>query len=1227
MRALRMSLVLAIIVTSLAIAPAPALAEAPPAGPMTIRASYGFETGYPTDFTTALYPYIPGSYIYPQYLWGSNSRAAHSGSYSLWCAGKNGTADNSFMYSSGYDYNTGSFARLDLPQLANYYSAELDFWYLLPSRGVADTTSFRSSFGPDADPANDYQTQYSYSIVSAWTKSTHDITVVDGADTLSRKAGVFKWLFINFDEGGATPAQGIGASIDDLVVTGYKYGPVRDITTTSTATGVKLDWKRPYKALGTTTLEERVVSYRVWRQPQTAPTDPWTELTEAARITTTGENVTYTDTTAVGGVLYRYLVVVYDGGTGTGYGELTETVGRREAPPAAPVMTALSSSSHPAGTWASASGVALAWSATGTDITGYGLAFDQSAGTTVSTQNTVATSGTGTATSSGTWYAHVAAKDSANQWSSTRHLQVLVDQTKPVASDDAVPAGYEGTATVTLSATDAHSGVSAIDYQIDAGAPVHVAGSSASLSISTPGVYTVSYTAQDNAGNTSVAKDATVWVRALPPPAVPVVTSLASVSHPAGVWGSSSSVGLAWSATGTDLTGYGLVFDQSAVTTVSAQTTVATSGTGTAASSGTWYAHVAAKDAVNQWSSTRHLQVLVDRTLPTASDDAVPAGYEGTATVTLSATDAHSGVSAIDYQVGAGAPVHVAGSSASFSISTPGTYTVSYTAQDNAGNTSLAKNATVWVRAVVPPDRGIYLSTIASPLELAASQTTTFTYTLRNTGDVDITDVALTDGGVDVPTGITTLAANETRTVTRQYVAAADLGFHVFDARVTGDAGGTPVEYSSSVGVQVHTPKMSVSVAPATRGVSAGKQAVYRVSVTNAGDVALNLSGTLTHGATTTLLSASTVAAGSSVVLWGSVPAPAAGTGAVTAAVSGTCGSGTSWQSTIAGPGSASATLVPARFFGLTRTATAVELSKAAFPSGASNVVVATAFGYADALSASALAASVGGPLLLVRSDGVPAEVLAELDRLNATKAYVIGGTAAVSDAAANQLTAAGLTVQRVAGATRYDTAKKVSEQVDLDATASKTVFLATGTNFPDALAASSLAAAMKAPIMLTRPTDLPAETLVALKAYSPTRVVVVGGTGAVSDGVLASVRTQLGLSAAATPRLAGTSRYETAKKIIDWGRDTAGLAPDGIDGMYLASGTNYPDALAGGVFAAKYLGRWRPLMLTNPTAATPVPEVQMLVTGNPLMGYVSAIGGLSALPQSLYDQTLGYLP
>ncbi len=1227
MRFVRSLLVLSLLLSGIVISPQTALAvdPQPPTGPELIK-STDFNSGALPSWMTRRSNPNPFYGVGNRYIWGFENRSRRGTTgYGLWCSQWD-TVTNyaSFNYPT-YGYDTSGQVIVSIPELADYYSSSIDYYYLMPSVGASDGSAFNMQWGPlgSTPDLSTWTSSIHYNTVSAWTYKTHSLN----EKSLSRVAGEVRVEFNNHLEGAGSPTEGQGATIDDFAIRGYMFGPVASLAATSVPTGIQLSWVRPRNAMGSATAESRTISYRVWRKAQTAlPEDPWTELTLSGRLADSATS--FTDTTVpAAGTYYRYMVVPYGSGADAArYGSTTEVLGVRAALPPAPVMTALASSSHPVGVWGKASSVALAWAATGTDITGYGLTFDQSPSTAVSTQNTTATSGTGTATTSGTWYAHVAAKDGANQWSSTRHLAVLVDLDKPVATDDVAAGGYEGTATVTLSATDAHSGVKAIDYTIGAGAPVHTLGSSASFSISTPGTYTVNYTAEDNAGNTSVAKQATVWVRAVPPPAAPVVTSLTSSSHPVGVWGKNSSVALAWTATGTGITGYGLLFDQNPSTTVSTQNTIATSGTGTATTSGTWYAHVAAKDAT-QMGATRNLAVLVDLDKPVATDDAAAGGYEGTATVTLSATDAHSGVKAIDYTIGAGAPVHTLGSSASFSISTPGTYTVNYTAEDNAGNTSDAKQATVWVRAVPPLGRSVALAMIAAPDVVAAGQPTDLAYTITNTGDVAISGIELARGATVVAGPLGPLAAHQSTTVHETYTAQAGAGHVVLNASVTGDASGTQVTANASAGLQVYTPAMSVSVSPATRGVSAGKRSAYQVTVTNTGDVALDLSGLLKIGTTESALSESSVAAGSSATLFGSVPTPTSlGDKSVTFQVDGVCGAGTGWVDSIRVASSASTTVVKDRFYGASRTETAVKLSAAAFPS-ADSVVIATAYGYADALSASALAASVGGPLLLVRADGVPAEVMTEIARLGATKAYVIGGTSVVGTLPRQQLTGAGLTVIPVSGTSRYATAAEVAKRVDADPTASKTVFLATGTNFPDALAASSLAAAMKAPILLTKPTELPAETLAELKTYKPTRVVVCGGTGAVSDAVRTTVMTQLSLSSAAVPRLAGTSRYATAKLIIDWGRDAAGLAPAGIDGMYIASGANYPDALAGGVFAASYMGRWRPLMLTNPVDSAPVPEIQAIVSENPLLGYVSAIGGAAALPQPIYTTALGYIP
>ena len=90
-------------------------------------------------------------------------------------------------------------------------------------------------------------------------------------------------------------------------------------------------------------------------------------------------------------------------------------------------------------------------------------------------------------------------------------------------------------------------------------------------------------------------------------------------------------------------------------------------------------------------------------------------------------------------------------------------------------------------------------------------------------------------------------------------------------------------------------------------------------------------------------------------------------------------------------------------------------------------------------------------------------------------------------------------TVERISGTNRYATAVAVSAQV---APGVPVVYLASGTGFPDALSGAARAGSLGAPLLLTRPTDLPAVVRAELLRLRPDRVVVLGGEGAVSPQV-----------------------------------------------------------------------------------------------------------------------------
>ncbi len=150
---------------------------------------------------------------------------------------------------------------------------------------------------------------------------------------------------------------------------------------------------------------------------------------------------------------------------------------------------------------------------------------------------------------------------------------------------------------------------------------------------------------------------------------------------------------------------------------------------------------------------------------------------------------------------------------------------------------------------------------------------------------------------------------------------------------------------------------------------------------------------------------------------------------------------------------------------------------------------------YADALTGSARAGMENAPVLLTRPDGVPGATADALAELDPDRVVVLGGSVAVDG---DTFIALGAD-ERVSGGDRYETAVAVSQVHGTDV---PLVHIASGRNFPDALAGSALAGHQGVPVLLTKPGELPDATLAELERLSPERVVILGGTNAVSQDV-----------------------------------------------------------------------------------------------------------------------------
>ncbi|TLM80502.1 MAG: tandem-95 repeat protein, partial [Actinobacteria bacterium] len=288
--------------------------------------------------------------------------------------------------------------------------------------------------------------------------------------------------------------------------------------------------------------------------------------------------------------------------------------------------------------------------------------------------------------------------------------------------------------------------------------------------------------------------------------------------------------------------------------------------------------------------------------------------------------------------------------------------------------------------------------------------------------------------------------------------------------------------------------------------------------------------------------------------------------------------------------GTASATVVIAvraleRLAGTDRILTAIEISEENFPDGAPRVILARDDVFADALASSGLAGAYDCPLLLTKSLDLSDPTRAEIERLGCTTVTVLGGVGAVGSGVATEIDVdMGLDTERFGGDTRYDTAVLIAQRIEQVEGPAFThqYFLARGDLFPDALAVSPMAYTQKMPILLTLPTVLkdPTRSFLASHAAQFDEQYISGGTAAVSNPVGAAAAAA---STAGSTRLGGINRYETAKIVAEYGtdpsRDWADWANVGV-----ASGTNFPDALTGGVGMGSKHGL---LLITHPATLT----------------------------------------
>ena len=217
----------------------------------------------------------------------------------------------------------------------------------------------------------------------------------------------------------------------------------------------------------------------------------------------------------------------------------------------------------------------------------------------------------------------------------------------------------------------------------------------------------------------------------------------------------------------------------------------------------------------------------------------------------------------------------------------------------------------------------------------------------------------------------------------------------------------------------------------------------------------------------------------------------------------------------------AETTKTTTRVAGADRIQTSVEVSKKYYES-AETVIIANYEQFADSLSASALSKALKAPILLVKKDQLDSVVAQEIKRLGAKNVIVIGGEKSV-DKTKDSLSQ--YNVRTIAGANRYETSAKIAQEV-IKLTGTKKAVIASGEVFADALTVAPLANKNNMPILLVQPNNIPKATQEVLKQIE--EVIIVGGEKTISKEVENKLPNPT--------RIAGANRYETAKKIYEYG-------------------------------------------------------------------------------------------
>lgn len=175
------------------------------------------------------------------------------------------------------------------------------------------------------------------------------------------------------------------------------------------------------------------------------------------------------------------------------------------------------------------------------------------------------------------------------------------------------------------------------------------------------------------------------------------------------------------------------------------------------------------------------------------------------------------------------------------------------------------------------------------------------------------------------------------------------------------------------------------------------------------------------------------------------------------------------------------------------------------------------------------LAGTLGAPLLLSGRGSLPSASRSELARRGSTlrRAYVLGGTAVISDAVVRDLRARGLSVTRLGGSSTDSVAAAVLDEIAARRTVSR-VAVTSARGAPAAAAFAGPARRVREPVVVAGTTDIPYRSRAAMDRAGVGRVHLLGSSSLVTGTVQQAVRSR-GIS---THRVYGADEQALAGNI-----------------------------------------------------------------------------------------------